>query len=678
MGSIMMKPTYSIAIAAIVVLAAIAGVAMVADDADATDASVKVTFEVYEDEDLVASVVRTVSGDTYIIPTPEEIGLGDYQDEFSYWLNGSVRYYAGNTLDLSTVESEITLTMTIESPSVVTVVIGDGSADAGTIVIDGTTYYVVPEVADEDIPEGTIFVGWDVETQTVYYTESEGSCSIADADTEGAESVEVFVDVEVGDTVSAVFEEVYTVTFVVEGTTVYTSTSDVYVQPQDPYKEHYDFAGWAVDGEIVSKVVAGEITLDGYDIVGDTEFVAVFEPELLTVTLVVDGEAYGTVSVLYGDGMVMPALPEGYGAWAFFEDYSAIASFPLTVTGSISLYAVPEDAPVVVPEEGYTVQFVRTSSDGSVVIISTQVITEENAVLNVPDAPALDGYDFVGWFVGTERVDPATYAIEADTTFVAMYEVASEAEPDTGVYVVTLYAGIDGDVFYISFSSDNRPVSIPEPSVAGYVFKGWAIQGTTTYIDPLTYTYTADTVIVAMFEAEEVISFDVTFQYADGTSETVSVVDGETVELPELDEGMVWALGNGIYTAGAVTSDMTLTEVKEYNSVYFSVDGVVYSAYTQSVRYGEKATAPEQFVFPDGYDGWNFDFSTVIVADTTIAAAPIVVEEPVQEPAFYETTTGQIAIVLIVFIVLLFGYAVYSNMFGLRDKLSRKDKDKEE
>ena len=52
---------------------------------------------------------------------------------------------------------------------------------------------------------------------------------------------------------------------------------------------------------------------------------------------------------------------------------------------------------------------------------------------------------------------------------------------------------------------------------------------------------------------------------------------------------------------------------------------------------------------------------------------------PAEEPAFYETTTGQVAIVIVVFALLFFGYAVYSNMGGIKGKLfgytiSKKEK----
>ena len=65
------------------------------------------------------------------------------------------------------------------------------------------------------------------------------------------------------------------------------------------------------------------------------------------------------------------------------------------------------------------------------------------------------------------------------------------------------------------------------------------------------------------------------------------------------------------------------------------------------------------------------DIRTGVYTEDTVFVAVYEIAEPPapEEPAFYETTTGQVAIVFIVFIVLLFGYGVYSNAFGLKDKL---------
>lgn len=155
---------------------------------------------------------------------------------------------------------------------------------------------------------------------------------------------------------------------------------------------------------------------------------------------------------------------------------------------------------------------------------------------------------------------------------------------------------------------------------------------------------------------------------------------------------------------------------------------------TETVKYGEKAIEPKGL--PEGYKGWDFDFSQAILADTEIVAIvadPVTVydvtfevegktpntqksdnltipdtaregyvfqgwvvkgqteyvnplnydiqsditfvavyktADPPAGPGFFETNEGKCVAVIIGVVLIAFVYAVYTNMFGMKDLLT--------
>lgn len=575
MGSIMMKPTYSIAIAAIIVLVAIAGVAMVADESDAADVGDIDTVQ-YEIDRVVYEV--RINGDSFTVELPEDYS-GDAK--VLYWTGADGKtYYAGQVVYLSDIDAAYANGSAFR----LTAATGADGTDYATVVIDGVSYVIAlseDKLDATDVAYKDAKAVYDALKDAGYSEEWDPANPFAD-ETEVSADTEYTLTTGIG-----------TVVWVVDGTVIgtYSVGEDGTVSiPDAPSKQYYAFAGWSMTngGDVAIEYISSTGEYYGEDVGGDKEagytvsvadtdsdtgsvtFYAVFQAEMYTVTFMAGETVVAEMSVAYGKTVAaLPALPSGYSAWDF--DMATV------ITGDLTVYAIASEV--------YNVSF---QVDG--VIIATY----KSTAITVPSDPIKEGYDFLGWYIGTERI-----------------------------------------------------------------------------ADPVSYAYTQDTVLVASFQAIDVEFADVTFGYADGTSETVTVPVGETVELPAVAEGNVWAYDGKVYEGGAVSEDMTLTEVREFYTVTFTINGLTYQ--TVQVRYGETVAEPEYQY--DGYDGWDFDFSAPIYADTAVAAAVEVVEEA---PAFYETTAGQIAIVLIVFIVLLFGYAVYSNMFGLRDKLSRKDKDEEE
>ena len=446
-----------------------------------------------------------------------------------------------------------------------------------------------------------------------------------------------------------------TITWTVDGIVIGSTDTTDRAIPVAPSKEHYVLAGWAVDGVLTItynsgldgdgyRLAEGAGTVDAYlgALTEDTVFTAVFEPVIHTVTLVAGESTVGTITAPYGTTIVEPRLPEGFKAWDF--------DFTTPITGDITIVAVEADpiAPVTVYDVTFEIE-------------GKAPVTQKSDSLVGPDTTR-EGYAFQGWVVkgGAEYVDPTTYTITQDITFVAVYKTATET-----TYTVTFE--IEGKSI-ITQKADS--LAIPDTTREGYTFQGWVVKGgSSAYVDPLTYEITSDITFVAVYKAVEVIEHTVTFVNGEAVVGTVKVIDGEKITTtPEAPEGLFWLYDKD----AAVTEDITVEAKPITVKVEFKVGDKIFSAYTQTVPYGESidTNALSDFVFPEGFDSWDADLTAPVYEDTVILAKAI--PAPVEEPGFLSTPTGQCAIILAVFVIGALVTVAYTK--GLIKVPSRKAK----
>ena len=98
------------------------------------------------------------------------------------------------------------------------------------------------------------------------------------------------------------FDPNFTVTYIVDGEEYETMTVEYGKEiplPATPEKEGHTFSGWS---EIPATMPAEDITVTGS-----------FAVNYYTVTYIVDGEVYETVTVMYGKEIPLPATPEKEG-----------------------------------------------------------------------------------------------------------------------------------------------------------------------------------------------------------------------------------------------------------------------------------------------------------------------------------------------------------------------------
>ena len=148
----MMKPTYTIAIAAIFMVAAFAGIAMVDDEADAAEAPVtSVAYKIGTGSDSFETFTFEVSGESFIVKDITDFDV-EVKGIFEKWTAGSVSYEPGATVTLSGLVAEggvLTLTASVTGADVVSF-IADGKVIEGGSLTPEAEKVTAPAVPEKD------------------------------------------------------------------------------------------------------------------------------------------------------------------------------------------------------------------------------------------------------------------------------------------------------------------------------------------------------------------------------------------------------------------------------------------------------------------------------------------------------------------------------------------------
>lgn len=438
----MVKPAYMIAIAAVLLAASFAGVVLIDDEADAADAE-EAFIITYQGEKGVVTQEVGADGTVTLYGASDVGAILDIADADVYELDGwstegdnPVVYEIGAKIKPT---ADLTLVPVIDVKD---------DAEVMFFEVGDETFIVKPT---GDSPDYTITIPEEV-LDAIAALEEEGyimnGWMLDDTD---------YVDVS-GEypyqkqaTVTADIEQVFDISFVVDGTVTDTQKSTKVTLPTDPVKENYTFVGWAVDGKVITVVKEGEIILpEDYAFTADTTLTAVFEPVNKTVTLMDGVTVIGKVTVLYNEKLVKPDIEDGYywavqtKAPAYGEDGTTIVEeaeysefdFSTPITGDMTLYAIAGDLPT--PDEKVYVTFNIEGKEPYTYIVSDR--------LTVPSTDR-EGYNFLGWTIegqdvammSTEKVqsDIRAGVYTEDTTFVAVYEVAEPPAPEGPAFYET-------------------------------------------------------------------------------------------------------------------------------------------------------------------------------------------------------------------------------------------------
>lgn len=452
----MVKPAYTIAMAAVLVVAAFAGIALMGDDADgASEGEFNVTYSING-----STIVKETTDGKFTFEAATEV-LSGYTEPTGYTFAG---WKDVNSTTVYQVDTEYTFIsdVTVEpylsvSGAIVNFVYGDATY---TIAKEETSYDVTVEDIKAFAAEAKLtytegsdlldmltlkeaeFMGFAVEGSEDYITD------LADLGLDAAGEV----------TYTAVFETVYSVSFYFDETTKLTSVdsnriseSDLSALPDAPTMANHTFQGW-VDAEgktVFTYDALNETYVMAKDYVFDkeTSLYADFKANMMYVTFMVNGVQYGAISeVSFGNTVNEPVLPAGYAYWAiqtkapvYGEDGTTIVEeakyaefdFETVISENLVLYAIPTDE---VPDESIYATF---NIEGT--IYGPYKVTDR---FSIPQTDR-EGYNFIGWTIqggdGTllTSAQVQNYKYTEDVTFVANYEVAEPPAPEEPAFYET-------------------------------------------------------------------------------------------------------------------------------------------------------------------------------------------------------------------------------------------------
>lgn len=622
------KGYMNIAIATMLFVAAFAGVALIADeDVSAADgdaaSSVAVKTITYEVDGDSATRKLAADATTFIAPSLADLGLSSEKEFIQWKLNESAVFKAGqeylvSALGFTEDVSNVTLTAEFDENIYITFNVGEQSFKC--IVKDGalntTSDAYKGLVASVKAIDQTKF-----EIGKLMNGESEaGSITLGE---DGAVTVSV-TNLTGSAVLTLELTPIYKVSFVVDGVTIKSTTTQGGVEiPEKPEKANYKFVGWYDSTETKYD--------ESYVFTADTILSAVFEPNTYTVHFVVDGKAFAERSSKYGYQIDLPALPDGYKAWVGAD--GKVVSSPVTIIGETTFTAVADVF--------YTITFVN----GEEVIGTAKVL--ENTVIAPEQVPAVpegcSGWDF-----------DASVAVSADATVKAI--------PYVYYTVVFDFGDKNFDNVSVQVISGQTVPADKVPAIPENFPKAdqtWNFDIEAPVVKDMTVTL------------RDNIYYTVTFIAGEQTVDTVSVLEKTVVAAPELPEGYkAWDFD---FTA-VITADTTIRAIAKENvfDVTFEIEGK-----TPVVQKSDSLVIPDPNVADKVFKGWVVKGQTQYVDPSTYAIKEDVTfvaiydEAPAPAgPGFFETNEGKCVAVIIGVALLAFVYAVYTNMFGMKDFLT--------
>lgn len=356
------------------------------------------------------------------------------------------------------------------------------------------------------------------------------------------------------------------------------------------------FNGWSVDGET-------PINLATYPLTENTTFTALLTYRYDACFLYETTE-YASQIVEKGnfasiDNPANTAYKEFKGWSVDGNTIINISAYP--ITQNTTFYAVIDYKADV------TFKVDNVTHDSQIVTIGK--------FATLPAAPTKDGYVFKGWAVNGSVVDVATYTIQGNTTFTAVFN-----QKHTVRFV------LDGETHSTQQVETGTCASFVTANDTPYIsFKGWSLDGV-NLIDVNNYTIAEDTEFIAVI----VKSYDVIFMNGTERHNAQIVQSGKCADVPAnpLKDKYVfvgWSLDGtnpvdvGAYPITENTTFIALFKVDKFEVVFKNGGSVVSTQQVQNGGYAEKPDFNS-----DTFMGWTVDGTNVVdISSYKITAATI-------------------------------------------------------
>ena len=331
-------------------------------------------------------------------------------------------------------------------------------------------------------------------------------------------------------------------------------------QPLAPTREGYTFAGWTYDLEGTDPVdFDNPLVGGGKHATLYAQWNAVEEDNSIDVLYVANGGTFFDGSdalqgVTDGDGVArQPLAPtrEGYtfAGWTYDREGTDPVDFSKPVQGGgdhVTFYAQWD---MVVEDNSIDVLYVAnggTFFDGNETL---QGVTDGDGVARQPLAPTREGYTFAGWTYDAAGTDPVDFSKPLvgggdHATLFAQWTEDKGADVDENKNVKDVLYFANGGVFFDGnvtlqgvTDSDGVARQPLAPTREGYTFAGWTYDSEGN--DPVDFSKPVQgggdhVTFYAQWTKNEtpaVETHKVNF-YVDGSTTTVEVEDGKTVDQP--------------------------------------------------------------------------------------------------------------------------------------------------
>ena len=318
-------------------------------------------------------------------------------------------------------------------------------------------------------------------------------------------------------------------------------------KPADPVRKGHTFQGWYQGDKPYdfSTPVTGDITI--------TAHWSEDKPTPVTHTVTINpdnGEKTTTIKVEDGKTVTKPADPvlEGFTFTGWYKGNNPY-EFSTPVTGDFTLTAHWQQSTPPMTIRTVTIDPANGEK-------TTVLKVEDGQKLTKPTDPKKNGYTFLAWYLNDKPYD-FNQPVTGDITIVAQWE-KNKPKAHTVTYDYA-YDGLKGTAVV----TDGKPLPKPtDPKRAGYVFKGWRLDGRTyDFNQPVT----KDLTLTADWEIAVPDRHTVTFDTKGGSAVSpITVKDGNTIAKPMTPtrkgyEFKGWLLNGKPYDfTTPVTSDITL------------------------------------------------------------------------------------------------------------------------
>ena len=446
-----------------------------------------------------------------------------------------------------------------------------------TFMVDGEEYKVVPTVYGDFIAApadpaklGYDFAGWDNEVGTMPSRDIVFNATWVESNV----NVVYYLDG------TGAKWETFTIAY-----------GDVLDVPADPYKEGYEFKGWAetADGEVIELPA----TMPAEEL----EYYAIFEVLQYTASFDSDGGTpVDEIKQDYNTTVTLPAAPTktGYTFLGWMREDGSV----LAAGATYSMPAFDETLTAQWKINQYTITFANTGDK------AIDPITQDyGTAVTAPAEPSREGYTWNGW----DKEIPATMPAE---------NITINGQWTINQYTITFDTDGGSDVAPITQDYNTAVTAPADPTKTGYTFAGWDKK--------VPATMPAEDVTIT---AEWTINqYTITFDTAGGSDVAPITQDYNTAVTAPADPtktGYTFAGWDKVVPATMPAEDVTITAkwtVNQYTITFNTAGGSAVAPITQD--YGTAVTAPAAPT-KAGYTfaGWDGEVPATMPAENVTITA---------------------------------------------------------